>query len=1529
MGATFRRGAAGLALVVAGWLAAQPLGAAVTISASPHLDQQRQPDGGVLLRLAASADPTVTAWPLVVDHDRPLLRADLPGGGRSGLSFLELEAAGTRHRSGALAPATLLATGLLLRDEGEREARRPLRALAPVDPWAPHHFARLEVQERGVVQVTAEWLAARVPGPWPDPRTWSLIHNGRVEPLLAEGCEDGSFDAGDRLVFWAEPTLPAVPELGPDTRRDPWNAREVYFLASDGSPGVRLVQETGEIVETDPDVYHTPLSFPASVLMEEDNHFSRLTYVLDEAHPDHQFWTTGIYGGVLRSVSFLAPGLDRFNLRPARMKVCLRGLTAPTEENDPDVFQRMRLFVNNQGGAALEVGAAGDWRNQDLRIVEFGTEAFPDHSAFLPGLNTLFLAGVDEPPAGAYSAAMLNWVELSYQRLFRAEEDWLEFTADPALDGRIVNFEITGFDDPDILVIKPGQSHLRSVIVRPQSGGWRLRFQDEFRAGTRYVAVGRPALREPLAAEPVTWHNLGGHGAGAGILVVVADSLMRAGAAATLAPVLERARDLGGEALVVSDRWVYDEFSHGRTLPHGIRDLVLRAWAAWDTPPRWLLLVGDGILTPRSVVPGREPVLPLMYEQVYKWGAASSDDWYVRDNQGTTLPVLVSRWPVATAAELHNLAEKELAYRGSAPGPWRNSLLFTSGARAQDDGVFMAQSEQLIRFRIPSHFFVRRINAGEQGGAYIGSRPELLRLINQGQLLVNYSGHGGGAVWEDNGLFRSEDVPLLDNAARLPFVTNATCFIASLDYQGAMGRALLNSGPMGAIGVLGSTGLGFRDTGMELVTEFISLQCANPDLTVAAVLREAKQRLWLRHVLGREGSVEARQARAVIVMNTILGLPWQQLHTPGGTSLGLENPLAVAGDTLRLHGQAELPGAQGRIEVYSATVRPAQVGPDFVDGVVRQDFTADATGRWEARVPVPASLPGGGAVASLRAWLAGATTGGQAGVTWFYRADSLEQTLIWRAGLVPDPPRPGQLLGVEVHVAGPDPPDSVAALLRAWPPGQDSLDLRLPLTPRPGDPQRLVSAASAGPWPDSTLVRLQFALYHGAERDSTTWSWYLLTSPRPRLEWQTTEGTDERGRRLLALANAGDADSDTLLVRLRRRDGTLSGWSLLPPVPAHGTGRAALELPPVSLGDTLIVEAAWDPHVGGIHPTPLTLVADPLPLAGRDWRRVAPGLDLRLPAEAGNRVLLITALDLPDAQARQEALRPSGPGWRLQWLDGLAPAPVEGRLALAAPDSLMRERSGLLVYHEGSRLVLSGPVGQVEMGRADSLLALFRLDEGDGLLMGWLDDQTPPTVRMEVEGQVFASGGYLPPGGVISWMLEDPAGVDPRPGRLALQVGNQPVAPADLALQADHATGRLAVQLQLDPGLPREEVIPLRLSCTDAAGNTTQWVGECRIGERLALRYAGTYPNPFQRETRFVFSLTGVAEGATIDIFTVAGRRIRRLEIPGPLINYVEVLWDGRDRVGDVVANGVYYYRLQARGAEGAIDHSGKVARLK
>ena len=150
------------------------------------------------------------------------------------------------------------------------------------------------------------------------------------------------------------------------------------------------------------------------------------------------------------------------------------------------------------------------------------------------------------------------------------------------------------------------------------------------------------------------------------------------------------------------------------------------------------------------------------------------------------------------------------------------------------------------------------------------------------------------------------------------------------------------------------------------------------------------------------------------------------------------------------------------------------------------------------------------------------------------------------------------------------------------------------------------------------------------------------------------------------------------------------------------------------------------------------------------------------------------------------------------------------------------------------------------------------------------------------------------------------------------------------SLQEDKDPGQLVLRVTPDTyGADTDSLHTLAFSCADAAGNRSESSYQFYLSDDFRLEYIGNYPNPFQRETRFVFKLTGIAESVRIEIFTVSGRPIRTLRLDGPVIDYTELMWDGRDRHGDLVANGVYYYRFVADRSQGQIEEIGKMGQVE
>lgn len=78
------------------------------------------------------------------------------------------------------------------------------------------------------------------------------------------------------------------------------------------------------------------------------------------------------------------------------------------------------------------------------------------------------------------------------------------------------------------------------------------------------------------------------------------------------------------------------------------------------------------------------------------------------------------------------------------------------------------------------------------------------------------------------------------------------------------------------------------------------------------------------------------------------------------------------------------------------------------------------------------------------------------------------------------------------------------------------------------------------------------------------------------------------------------------------------------------------------------------------------------------------------------------------------------------------------------------------------------------------------------------------------------------------------------------------------------------------------------------------------------------YPNPFASSTNFMMRLTNIPDEIQINIYTIAGRLIKKIVRPRSelKIDTNKFEWNGRDEDGNLVANGIYLYKVILKSAD-------------
>jgi len=71
------------------------------------------------------------------------------------------------------------------------------------------------------------------------------------------------------------------------------------------------------------------------------------------------------------------------------------------------------------------------------------------------------------------------------------------------------------------------------------------------------------------------------------------------------------------------------------------------------------------------------------------------------------------------------------------------------------------------------------------------------------------------------------------------------------------------------------------------------------------------------------------------------------------------------------------------------------------------------------------------------------------------------------------------------------------------------------------------------------------------------------------------------------------------------------------------------------------------------------------------------------------------------------------------------------------------------------------------------------------------------------------------------------------------------------------------------------------------------------------------YPNPFSYSTAISYKLKTQLD-ARVTIYDILGREVKKFTLGMQSIGRHNIVWDGRNQVGEKIAPGIYFYRLQA-----------------
>jgi hypothetical protein len=257
-------------------------------------------------------------------------------------------------------------------------------------------------------------------------------------------------------------------------------------------------------------------------------------------------------------------------------------------------------------------------------------------------------------------------------------------------------------------------------------------------------------------------------------------------------------RDADGMNVLVTDiNKVYNEFSSGAQDITAIRDFVKMLYdeAPEGEKPKYLLLFGDASFDYKNHIENNSNFVPTWEDDesltiVY---SIVTDDYYgFLDGPGDNLlDIGIGRMPVQTTEQAQLAVDKVIHYATNTPvvmKDWRNSICFVSDD--EDSNLHLDQAEGMAQFLDTNYgeYNIDKIyvDAFPQISTPGGQRaPEVNQAINnqmnEGALVMNYTGHGGEVGWGHERFLEISDINTWSNYDMMPIFITATCEFSRYD----------------------------------------------------------------------------------------------------------------------------------------------------------------------------------------------------------------------------------------------------------------------------------------------------------------------------------------------------------------------------------------------------------------------------------------------------------------------------------------------------------------------------------------------------------------------------------------------------------------------------------------------------------------------------------------------------------------------------------------------------------------------------